>query len=73
LCFEPDPHIADQRFALGLACRQPIIRGLAAHAILNLVKGGNSPQRLHRDRRLGLGQIVSGPLMPLFNGLPRSA
>ena len=58
LRFEPDPHRADQRLALGAACSQSINRRLAAYAVLNLVEGGNPPQRFDRSRRLRLGQIV---------------
>jgi len=58
LRFEPDRHRADQRLALGPAYRQSIHRRLAAHAVLNRVKGGDSPQRFHRDRCFRLGQIV---------------
>ena len=40
---------------------QPISGALATDTRLDLIQRGNAPQRLHGDRRLGLGQIVKTP------------
>jgi hypothetical protein len=58
LDLEPDAQIRHQRLALGLTHSQPFGGALAADARFDLVERGDPRQRLGRDRRLALGQVI---------------
>jgi hypothetical protein len=55
---KPDTQSRNQWLALGLASGEPVSGTFATDTGFDLVEWGNPLQRLDRDRRLRLGQII---------------